>query len=102
MALRIPRRFLLARKDRDRDRDRDRGKDRQKPGRPYRKKICQFCKDRVEYIDFKDINLLRRSVSDRGKIRARRVTGTCVQHQRELAIAVKNAREVALLPYVVR
>lgn len=56
----------------------------------------------MAYIDFKDINLLRRSVSDRGKIRARRVTGTCVQHQRELAIAVKNAREVALLPYVVR
>jgi small subunit ribosomal protein S18 len=100
----ITRRCLLPRKDRDRDRGGDRGKDRdrQKPGRPYRKKVCQFCKDRVAYIDFKDTTLLRRFVSDRGKIRARRVTGTCTQHQRELATAVKNAREVALLPYVVR
>ena len=97
------RRCPQPRKDsRDRERSGDRGKDRQKPGRPYRKKVCQFCKDRVAYIDFKDTTLLRRYVSDRGKIRARRVTGTCTQHQRELATAVKNAREVALLPYVVR
>lgn len=70
--------------------------------RPQRKKVCFFCKEKVAYIDFKDVSLMRRFVSDRGKIRARRVTGTCVQHQHEVASAVKNAREVALLPYVIR
>lgn len=64
-----------------------------------RKKVCIFCRDRVTYVDYKDTSLLRRFVSDRGKIRARRVTGTCAQHQRDVATAVKNAREVALLPY---
>jgi small subunit ribosomal protein S18 len=53
----------------------------------------------VTYVDYKDTNLLRKFVSDRGKIRARRVTGNCTQHQRDIAMAVKNAREVALLPY---
>jgi small subunit ribosomal protein S18 len=53
----------------------------------------------VTYVDYKDTGLLRRFVSDRGKIRARRVTGTCTQHQRDVASAVKNAREMALLPY---
>jgi ribosomal protein S18 len=53
----------------------------------------------VSYIDYKDTSTLRRFVSDRGKIRARRVTGTCSQHQRDVASAVKNAREMALLPY---
>lgn len=67
-----------------------------------RKKVCHFCVERIAYIDFKDLGLLKKYVSDRGKIRARRVTGTCVQHQREVATAVKNAREVALLPYVLR
>jgi len=56
----------------------------------------------VAYIDFKDVATIRKFVSDRGKIRARRVTGTCVMHQHEVASAIKNAREVALLPYVVR
>ena len=54
---------------------------------------------KITYIDYKDTTLLRKFISDRGKIRARRVTGNCVQHQRDVAIAVKNAREVALLPY---
>ena len=53
----------------------------------------------VEHGDYKDVNVLRKFISDRGKIRARRVTGNCVQHQRDVAIAVKNARELALLPY---
>ena len=64
-----------------------------------KRKFCQFCKDQVTYVDYKDTNLLRKFISDRGKIRARRVTGNCVQHQRDVAIAVKNARELALLPY---
>jgi small subunit ribosomal protein S18 len=61
-----------------------------------------FCKDRVDWVDYKDVNLLRRFMSDRGKIRARRVTGNCAQHQRDVAIAIKTARELALLPYTQR
>ncbi|MDQ3761695.1 MAG: 30S ribosomal protein S18 [Actinomycetota bacterium] len=69
------------------------------PVRKPKKKICVFCKDSDAAIDYKDIALLRKYISDRGKIRARRVTGNCSQHQRDVAVAVKNAREVALLPY---
>ena len=69
------------------------------PLRKPKRKVCVFCKDKVSYIDYKDTALLRKFISDRGKIRARRVTGNCVQHQRDVATAVKNAREVALLPY---
>jgi len=65
-----------------------------------KKKVCAFCKEKNQQIDYKDTTLLRKYVSDRGKIRARRVTGNCVQHQRDIAVAVKNSREVALLPYV--
>lgn len=78
---------------------------RPKPQRPLRggkKKHCQFCADKTTYIDYKDIALLRKYVSDRGKIRARRVTGNCTQHQKLVAAAVKNAREMALLPYSTR
>ncbi len=64
-----------------------------------KRKVCVFCKDRVFYVDYKDVMALRKFVSERGKIRARRVTGNCVQHQRDVASAVKNAREMAMLPY---
>ena len=64
-----------------------------------KKKICIFCKDRVDHVDYKDVMTLRKFVSDRGKIRARRVSGNCSQHQRDVAVAVKNARELALLPF---
>ncbi len=67
-----------------------------------RRKYCYFCKEKIDQIDYKNYNQLRRFVSDRGKIRARRVTGTCRRHQRQLAVAIKRAREVALLPYVAR
>ncbi len=67
--------------------------------RKVKKKACAFCKDNAQPIDYKDTNLLRKYISDRGKIRARRVTGNCTQHQRDIATAVKNAREVSLLPY---
>ena len=67
-----------------------------------KRKVCIFCKDRVEYVDYKDVATLRKFVSERGKIRARRVTGNCSQHQRDVASAVKNAREMALLPYPAR
>ena len=64
-----------------------------------KRKYCQFCKDKVDRVAYKDVVTLRKFVSERGKIRARRVTGNCVQHQRDVASAVKNAREMALLPY---
>lgn len=66
--------------------------------RKTRKKVCAFCQE-TPNIDYKDTTLLRKFISDRGKIRARRVTGNCSQHQRDVAVAVKNAREMALLPY---
>jgi small subunit ribosomal protein S18 len=71
------------------------------PVRKPKKKVCVFCKDAssANMIDYKDTTLLRKYISDRGKIRARRVTGNCSQHQRDIAIAVKNSREMALLPY---
>src|SRR3954452_4701418 len=74
---------------------------RTKPGRPGKPKVCVFCASHADWVDYKDVNTLRRLVSDRGKIKARRVTGTCRQHQRDVAIAIKTAREMALLPYVV-
>ena len=67
--------------------------------RKPKKKVCVFCKERTEYIDYKDTATLRKFISDRGKIRARRVSGNCTQHQRDIAVAVKNSREMALLPY---
>ena len=84
---------------------RDRRSGRSAPGKPLRKgkrKFCQFCADKSKRIDYKDIALLRKFMSERGKIRARRVTGNCTQHQRRVATAIKNAREVALLPYTSR
>jgi len=65
-----------------------------------KKKVCQFCREKTVFIDYKDVGVLRKYMSDRGKIRARRTTGACASHQRELAKAIKNAREMALLPYV--
>ncbi|HVB26450.1 MAG TPA: 30S ribosomal protein S18 [Mycobacteriales bacterium] len=67
--------------------------------RKPKKKACAFCRDDAAPIDYKDTNLLRKFISDRGKIRARRVSGNCTQHQRDVATAVKNSREMALLPY---
>jgi small subunit ribosomal protein S18 len=66
-----------------------------------RRKVCAFCTNKVEYIEYKDIPTLRRYVSDRGKIVPRRSTGTCARHQRELTQAIKRAREIALLPFVI-
>jgi ribosomal protein S18 len=71
-------------------------------GRRVSKKVCYFCTEGVDYVDYKDVALLRRFMSDRAKIRSSRVTGNCVQHQRKVARAIKNARELALLPYVNR
>lgn len=64
-----------------------------------RRRVCQFCADHIEKIDYKDVNRLRRYLSDRAKIEPRRKTGTCARHQRELSLALKRARFMALLPY---
>ena len=79
----------------------DRGErfERGGPRRP-RKKVCSFCVDKVEHIDYKDLAKLRKYISERAKIVPRRVTGTCSHHQRALTIAIKRARHVAMLPYV--
>src|SRR5581483_2145942 len=84
-----------------RNNDRERGSRRapKDAGRRTKKKVCIFCKDRIASVDYKDVNVLRRFMSDRGKIRARRVSGNCAQHQRDVAVAIKTARELALLPY---
>ncbi len=68
--------------------------------RKGRRKVCSFCVDRVESIDYKDVARLRRYVSERAKILPRRVTGTCARHQRELTVAIKRARQIALMPFV--
>ena len=67
--------------------------------RKARKKTCQFCVDKVTDIDYKDVAKLRRYVSERAKILPRRITGTCAKHQRQLTIAIKRARIIALLPF---
>ncbi len=73
---------------------------RPRGGRKGRRKVCQFCVDKMEHIDYKDTVRLRKCITERGKIMPRRMSGVCAKHQRELAIAIKRARVVALLPYV--
>lgn len=84
--------------------ERDRGPKRssKEPRARTKKKVCIFCKEHAEWVDYKDVALLRRFMSDRGKIRSRRVTGNCTQHQRAVQVAIKTARELALLPYLQR
>ena len=68
-------------------------------GGMHRKKVCQFCADKVERIDYKDVDTLKKYVTERGKILPRRITGTCTMHQREVTKAIKRARTVALMPF---
>jgi small subunit ribosomal protein S18 len=84
-----------------RDRDSDRG-DRRGGGmknRRAKRKICSFCMDKAEFIDYKDINKLRKYVTEKGKILPRRISGNCAKHQRVLTVAIKRARNIALLPF---
>ena len=74
--------------------DNSRGKPRK------RRKVCQFCVDKMTHVDYKDTARLKKYLSERGKILPRRTTGTCAQHQRQLTEAIKRARQIALLPYV--
>jgi small subunit ribosomal protein S18 len=75
---------------------------RDKKGGPGsgRRKPCPFCRDKIEQVDYKDVATLRKFISEKGKIRSRRITGACRRHQNQIAAAVKRARELALLPYV--
>ena len=91
--------LLMARSDRD-QKDRQGSRRRQPMERPGRRRPCYFCKEKIDEVDWKNFNQLRRYVSEKGKIRSRRITGTCRRHQRQVAVAVKRAREMALLPYV--
>ena len=70
-----------------------------RPNNRKRKKVCIFCADKVDYIDYKDAKL-RKFISERGKILPRRISGTCAKHQRQLTLAIKRARHIALLPYI--
>ena len=75
-------------------------RDNRRPGgRKNRRKVCSFCVDKADFIDYKDVAKLRRFISERGKILPRRVTGTCAAHQRQLIVAIKRARHLALLPF---
>ena len=95
--------------DRDRDRDRNRNYDGDDDGRNgggrggrrmHRRRICRFCIEKVDIIDFKDMRLLQNYIPERGKILPRRISGTCAMHQRKLQTAIKRARQIALIPYV--
>lgn len=78
----------------------DRGDRARRPrSRKPRRKVCAFCVDKIQHIDYKDIARLRRFTSERGKILPRRMSGTCAKHQRQLSTAIKRARQIALLPY---
>ncbi len=72
---------------------------RRERGRRPRKKVCAFCVDKVEQIDYKDAAKLRRFITERGKILPRRISGNCAKHQRQVTIAIKRARNIALLPF---
>ncbi len=75
-------------------------KDKARPVSRKRRKVCVFCADKTQTIDYKNAAKLRRFISDRSKILPRRTTGTCAMHQRQLTEAIKRARQIALLPYV--
>jgi small subunit ribosomal protein S18 len=77
-----------------------RRRDRRAGAAGGRRKPCQHCREKVDQVDYKDVSALRRFISERGKIRSRRITGACRRHQRQISRAVKIARELALLPYV--
>ncbi|MGI6629671.1 MAG: 30S ribosomal protein S18 [Bacillota bacterium] len=68
-------------------------------GRRGRKRVCSFCVDKIDYIDYKDVNKLKKYITERGKILPRRISGNCAKHQRGLTLAIKRARNIALLPY---
>jgi len=80
--------------------DKDKNKGEKRGGGMRRRKVCRFCVDKIDYIDYKDVRVLMMAIPERGKIQPRRLSGTCAKHQRKLTTAVKRARQLALIPYV--
>ena len=81
------------------DKDKTKG-DRPRGGFFRRRRVCKFCADKIDYINYKDVRLLAPFIPERGKIQPRRISGTCAMHQRKLQTAIKRARQIALIPYV--
>lgn len=77
----------------------DRGEGKANRIRKPKRKVCSFCSEKVEHIDYKEVGKLRKYISERGKILPRRISGNCAKHQRRLTVAIKRARHIALLPY---
>jgi small subunit ribosomal protein S18 len=89
--------------DKDKDKDKDKGKDGARRGGGgffRRRRVCKFCAEKIDYINYKDVRLLAPFLPERGKIQPRRISGTCALHQRKLQTAIKRARQLALVPYV--
>jgi small subunit ribosomal protein S18 len=87
----------------DKDRDKDKGKGGDGPRRGgffRRRRVCKFCAEKIDYINYKDVRILAPFLPERGKIQPRRISGTCAKHQRKLQVAIKRARQLALVPYV--
>ncbi len=84
------------------DKDKDKGKGGDSPRRGFfrRRRVCKFCAEKIDYINYKDVRLLAPFIPERGKIQPRRISGTCAAHQRKLQTAIKRARQLALIPYV--
>jgi len=83
------------------DRDKAKGADGQRRGGFFRRRrVCKFCAEKIDYINYKDVRLLTPFLPERGKIQPRRISGTCAMHQRKLQTAIKRARQIALIPYV--
>jgi small subunit ribosomal protein S18 len=79
--------------------DKDKKGERPRGGFFRRRRVCKFCADKIDYIDYKDVKLLSGFVPERGKVLPRRMFGTCAEHQRKLTLAIKRARNIALLPF---
>ena len=92
-------RIYMPENKRDRDRDRDKSQRGGFRGRRRKRKVCSFCVDKADSIDYKDVLKLRKYLSERGKILPRRASGNCAKHQRQMTRAIKRARHIALLPY---
>jgi small subunit ribosomal protein S18 len=88
---------------RGRDKDKKHGKGGEAPRRGgffRRRRVCKFCAEKIDYVNYKDVRLLAPFLPERGKIQPRRISGTCALHQRKLQVAIKRARQLALIPYV--
>ena len=82
------------------DKDKGKGEARPRGGFFRRRRVCKFCAEKIDYVNYKDVRLLTPFLPERGKIQPRRISGTCAMHQRKLQTAIKRARQLALIPYV--